>query len=114
MGVRSALDGVFSPEVVQTIGLFDGVKFDFPYACQRFGLSPKLPLALQNVIRDWAQPPPCYYVPDEIWLRATLMNSLALEEFGQWVRDGMPVDTHEERVEVTVLDRRLPWRIDSL
>ena len=113
--MRTALDGVFSPEVVEAISLCNGVKFDYPYACQRFGLARELPLHLQNTIRDWARPPPQYYVPDVLWLRSfPRMDSSALEEFGLWVRAGMPVDTTEPRVDVTVLDRRRPWRIDSL
>ena len=114
MGVRNALHRVFSPEVLYNIGLFWGIKFAFPYDCQRFGVSRQLPVALQNLIREWALPAPRFYVPDELWLRSTLFNALALEEFGQWVRDGMPVDVDEEPTEVVVLDRRLPWRVDSL
>ena len=42
------------------------------------------------------------------------IDASALEEFGRWVQAGMPVDVTEQRVEPTVLDRRLPWRVDSL
>ena len=113
--MRVALDGVFSQDVVEAISLYYGLKFDFPYACERYGLGRSLPLHLQNTIRDWARPPPQYYVPDLLWLRSfPRIDSSALEEFGLWVRAGMPVDTAEPRLDVTVLDRRRPWRIDSL
>ena len=115
MGVRVALDGMFSKDVVEAISLYIGLIYEFPCACQRYGLGRRLPLDMQNMVRDWALPPPQYYVPDLVWLRSfPRIDSSALEEFGLWVQASMPVDVTEQRVEPTVLDRRLPWRVDSL
>ena len=114
MGVRGALKKVMSQEVVQIIGLFVGFDFPYPYSCNRFGLH-SLPLVAQNTIREFTRPVPRYYVPDTLWWNAFPLglDAPALEEFGAWVRAGMPVEV-TERFRPSVLDPRVPWRVDSL
>ena len=114
MGVRSALKNVVSEEVVEAISLYVGLSFPFPYSSNRLGLQ-RLPLDVQNSIREFARPASRYYVPDTLWWDAfpLRLDAPALEEFGLWVRRGMPVDVTESFTP-PVLDPRVPWRVDSL
>ena len=101
---------------MEAISLYAGLLFEFPYDCQRHGLLRNFPLHVQNAIRDFSRPVPRYYVPDSLWFSSfpLRLDQPALEEFGLWIRNGMPVEVNTEAVVPAVLDPRVPWRVDSL